>query len=135
MKGAFHAGPAMEPLRQMYIAAHVSCGRRKAKDFHTLIIGNSEYHESDEQLPDAEAIEDGRNYAVGVEVCDHMGDFGVGRGRDKARVDCHGDSTLLGDSAREVMDCRRKRGGREGRENVGQVSEGQQARQLYGEDC
>lgn len=100
MKGAFHAGPAIEPLRQMYMAAQVSRGRRIAHGIRTLVVGDRQNDEGQQQSPDAEAIEDGRDDAVGVELCNHMGDFGVSCGRDKARVDCHVDNAIVGVSAR-----------------------------------
>lgn len=112
MKGAFHAGPAIEPLRQMYMTAQVSGGWRIRENFRTLIIGDRKHQDGEEESPDAEAIEDGREEAVGVKLCDHVGDFGIGRWRDKARVDCHVDSTLVKGSAREMTRCRRRRGGR-----------------------
>jgi hypothetical protein len=57
----------------------------------TLIVRYRHHHDCEEKPPHAESIDNGRKEAVAVEVCNHVGDFGVRRGRHKTRVDGHVD--------------------------------------------
>lgn len=56
---------------------------------HTLIVRHCHGENCEQHTPDTEAIVDGRKYAVVIELCDHVGDFGIRRGRNKAGVDSH----------------------------------------------
>jgi hypothetical protein len=56
---------------------------------HTLVIRHCHGENCEQYTPDTEAIVDGREYAVAVELCHHVGDFGIRRWRNKAGVDSH----------------------------------------------
>lgn len=54
-----------------------------------MIVRYRQNQDCEKSPPYAEAIEDGAEYAAGVELCNHVGDLCVRRGRDEARVGCH----------------------------------------------
>lgn len=56
---------------------------------HTLIVSHSRHKNCEEQSPHAEAIEDGGNKTVGVQLCYEVGDLRICRGRYETRVDRH----------------------------------------------
>jgi hypothetical protein len=92
MKGAFHAGPTIEPFLYTYMTARLLADTG-AFDIvlHTLVVRHRNNDECEKHPPHAEIVEDGRDYAIIVELCNHVGDFCVRRGRDEARIDSHGE--------------------------------------------
>jgi hypothetical protein len=111
MKGAFHAGPTIEPLVEMYLTARGSAmSGANASVCRTLVVHNSRYQERQHELPRGKPGEDGRKEAVGVELLYHMGDLRVCRRRHKTRVDRHIGERKVAQRSRDVgEDARRRR--------------------------
>lgn len=66
---------------------------------HTLVVRHGHGKKRNKHPPYAETVDNGRKYAAAVELCDHVGDFCVGRGRNEAHVGGHGETAGRRDAA------------------------------------
>lgn len=94
MKGVFHAGPTIEPLFQRYLTAARSAmfgvgTTARGGDGRTLVVGNGREQQRQDKLPHRETGDKRGKEAIGVELLQHVGNAGVCRGRDEARVERH----------------------------------------------
>jgi len=74
----------------MYMTARLLAeSGASSRKVHTLIVRHCHGENCEQHTPDTEAIVDGRKHAAAIELCYHVGDFGIRRGRNKAGVGSH----------------------------------------------
>lgn len=92
MKGAFHAGPTIDPLFQMYLTARKLAMRGTNGVFTlTLVVGNSYEEKCQDNCPAVHSVKEAGDDAIEIQLRDLVGDFCIGRGRHEAGVDRHGE--------------------------------------------